>query len=303
MGRIRTVRMYPLDFEEFLRANGWNDYAFGFLREKLRKRESLDESSHSKLMDLFRKYLLIGGLPEAVNEFLTSQNIHRVREIQREIATFYAMDAAKYDAAKRLKIRRIYELIPSNMENKKKRVVVEQIENKRGKTFKNYQDEFDYLVSSGIALQVQAVANPTFPLTQTANKNFIKLYLNDVGLLSAALYGDNIRAVLDDQCSVNLGSVYEMMITSELAAHEHKLYYYYDRAKGEVDYLVDDFDSLSVLPIEVKSGKNYRVHSALSALITNPDYGIQTALVLSNAREIEQRGRITYLPIYFILFV
>ncbi len=303
MGRIRLVRMYPLDFEEFLRAHGWNDFALEMLRTKYVRRESLDEASHAKVMDLFRKYLLIGGLPEAVNEFLATQNIQRVREIHRDITRFYAMDAAKYDEAKRLKIRRIYELIPSNMENKSKRVVAQQIENKRGRTFKNYQDEFDYLINSGIALQVQAVANPSFPLTQTAESGFVKFYLNDVGLLSAALYNHNIRAVLDDWLSINLGALYETVVASELAAHGYRLYYYYNRAKGEVDYLVDDFDALAVLPLEVKSGRDYRTHSALSALVSNPDYGIHEALVLSNERLITRKGPITYLPIYFVPFL
>ncbi len=303
MGRIRLVRMYPLDFEEFLRANGWNDFAVHTLREKFRKRESLDESSHAKVMELFRTFLLIGGLPAAVNEFLYSRNIVNVREIHTDIARFYALDAAKYDEEKNLKIRRIYELIPSNMENKSKRIVAQKIENKRGKTFQNYQDEFDYLVNSGIALQVQAVTNPAFPLKQSVMSTFVKFYLNDPGLLSSALYGHNIRAVLDDQRSVNLGALYETVIASELAAHGHTLHYYYNRSKGEVDYLIDDFDSLSVVPIEVKSGRDYRIHSALSTFVSNADYGIREAFVLSNERIVTHKGIITYLPIYYAQFL
>ncbi len=303
MGRIRLMRMYPLDFEEFLRANGWNDFAIETLRGKCLKRESLDEATHAKVMGLFRTFLLIGGLPDAVNEFLATRNIVRVREIHADITRFYAMDAAKYDAEKRLKIRRIYELIPSNMENKCKRVVAQRIEDKRGKTFGDYQDEFDYLVNSGIALQVQAVANPTFPLAQSTDSAFVKFYMNDPGLLSAILYGPNIRAVLDDRRSVNLGALYETVVASELAAHGHKLHYYYNRAKGEVDYLIDDFDSLAVMPIEVKSGRDYRVHSAISTFVSNPDYGVREAIVLSNEREISRKGAITYLPIYFVQFL
>ena len=302
MGSIRKVRMYPLDLEEFLLANGLNEAAIAALRTKFQARQALDEAMHNKMMDLFRKYLLVGGLPDAVNAFLQSRNIQRVREIQREIHDYYAADASKYDAGRKLKIRRIYDLIPSNMENKKKRVVAQQIENKRGKTFGDYQDEFEYLISAGIALNVQAVSNPHFPLAETEGKNLLKLYLNDVGILSALLYGNNIRAILEDVRSINLGSVYETVVASELAAHGYKLFYYDNRTKGEVDYLIDDYNSLSVVPIEVKSGKDYTVHSALNHFVNNAEYHIQTAFVLSNAREITAKGKITYLPIYDIMF-
>ena len=283
-------------------ANGLNETAIATLRTKFQARQALDEAMHNKMMDLFRKYLLVGGLPDAVNTFLETRNIQRVREVQREIHDYYAEDASKYDAGRKLKIRRIYDLIPSNMENKKKRVVAQQIENKRGKTFGDYQDEFEYLISAGIALNVQAVSNPHFPLTETEGKNLLKLYLNDVGILSALLYGNNIRAILEDVRSINLGSVYETVVASELAAHGYKLFYYDNRTKGEVDYLIDDYNSLSVVPIEVKSGKDYTVHSALNHFVSNAEYHIQTAFVLSNAREITAKGKITYLPIYDIMF-
>ncbi len=302
MGSIRKVRMYPLDLEEFLLANGLNETAIAALRTKFQARQALDEAMHNKMMDLFRKYLLVGGLPDAVNAFLETRNIQRVREVQREIHDYYAADASKYDAGRKLKIRRIYDLIPSNMENKKKRVVAQQIEDKRGKTFGDYQDEFEYLISAGIALNVQAVSNPHFPLAETEGKNLLKLYLNDVGILSALLYGNNIRAILEDVRSINLGSVYETVVASELAAHGYKLFYYDNRTKGEVDYLIDDYNSLSVVPIKVKSGKDYTVHSALNHFVSNAEYHIQTAFVLSNAREITAKGKITYLPIYDIMF-
>ena len=302
MGSIRKVRMFPLDFEEFLYANGMNEIAITAMRKKFKGLEALDKPIHDKMMDLFRKYLLVGGLPDVVNSYLAEKNIQAVREIQSEIHEYYASDASKYDEEKKLKIRRIYDLIPSSMENKKKRVVAQNIENKRGKTFGDYQDEFEYLISAGIALNVQAISNPVFPLIESTGKNLLKLYLNDVGILTGILYGNNIRAILDDEVSINLGSVYETVVASELIAHGYKLFYYDNRSKGEVDYLIDDYDSLSAVPIEVKSGKNYTVHSALNAFVQNEDYHIQKAFVLSNAREITTNGKITYLPIYYIMF-
>ena len=302
MGSIRKVRMFPLDFEEFLYANGMSRMAVSAMRKKFEKREALDEATHNKMMDFFRKYLLVGGLPDAVNSYLSDHNIQLVREIQREIHDYYATDASKYDEEKKLKIRRIYDLIPSNMENKKKRVVAKRIEGKKGKRFGDYQDEFDYLVSAGIALNVRAISTPVFPLLESSGKNLLKLYLNDVGILTGLLYGNNIRAVLSDQTSVNLGSVYESVVASELIAHGYQLFYYDNRTKGEVDYLIDDYESLSAVPIEVKSGKDYTVHSALNTFVQNEDYHIKKAFVVSNERRVTTQGKVTYLPIYDIMF-
>ncbi len=302
MGSIRKVRMFPLDFEEFLYANGINEIVISSVRRKFDNLETLDEPIHNRMMELFRKYLLVGGLPDAVNAYLETKNIQAVREIQNEIHDYYAADASKYDAERKLKIRRVYDLIPSNMENKKKRVIARNIEEKKGKTFADYQDEFEYLISAGIALNVQAISTPVFPLIESAGKNLLKLYLNDVGILTGILYGSNIRAILDDERSINLGSVYESAVASELAAHGHKLFYYDNRSKGEVDYLIDDYDSLSAVPIEVKSGKDYTVHSALSSFVKNEDYHIKKAFVLSNERTIKTVGKITYVPIYFVMF-
>lgn len=302
MGSIRKVRMFPLDFEEFLYANGMSEIVISCMRKKFEQLEPLDQPIHDKIMDLFRKFLLVGGLPDAVNSYLAHKNIQAVREIHSEIHDYYAADASKYDEQNKLKIRRIYDLIPSNMENKKKRVVAQNIENKKGKTFHDYMDEFEYLISAGIALNVQAISTPVFPLIESTGKNLLKLYLNDVGLLTGILYGNNIRDVLDDVRSINLGSVYETVVASELIAHGHKLFYYDNRSKGEVDYLIDDYDSLSAVPIEVKSGKDYTVHSALNSFVQNEDYHIKKAFVLSNERTISTNGKITYLPIYYIIF-
>ena len=302
IGSIRKVRMFPLDFEEFLYANGMNEIVISSMHKKFERLEALDEPMHNKMMDLFRKYLLVGGLPDAVNSYLAEKNIQSIREIQREVHDYYAADASKYGEENKLKIRRVYDLIPSNMENKKKRVVAQSIENKKGKTFNDYSDEFEYLISAGIALNVQAISNPVFPLIEFAGKNLLKLYLNDVGILTGLLYGNNIRAVLNDERSVNLGSVYETLVASELIAHGYKLFYYDNRSKGEVDYLIDDYDSLSAVPIEVKSGKDYTVHSALNTFVRNEDCHIKKAFVVSNEREVYTRGKINYIPIYYIMF-
>lgn len=303
MGSLEKIRMFPLDLEEFLWANGVGRPAIGELRGRFARLEPLDGPAHGRMTGLFRKFLLAGGMPEAVDVFVRTGNIQAVRKIQGDIRDFYAADASKYDRENRLKIRRVYDMIPSNMENRKKRVVAKRIEGRRGKTFADYGSEFEYLIAAGIALDVRAISNPVFPLIQSAAKNLLKLYLNDVGILSGILYGNNIQAVLNDERSVNLGAVYETAVAGELAARGRRLFYYDNRANGEVDYLVDDFDSLSVVPIEVKSGRDYSVHSALTKLTANPGYPVRKAYVLSNRREIAVKGKIVYVPIYDVMFL
>lgn len=302
VGSIIRKEMFQLDFEEFLIANGFGREAIAMMRRNYENRQSLTEEHHNHVLDLFRRYLLVGGLPDAVNTYLDTHNIVKVREVQESIRSLYADDASKYERehGKRLLIRRIYEMIPSQMENKKKRIVAQEIRGKEGDRFAQYQEEFEYLVSSGIALAVHAISNPRFPLSESLQKNLLKLYLNDVGLLTGLLYHNNIRPVLDDVRSINLGSVYESVVAQELRAHGHKLFYYDNRKQGEVDYLIDDHTAMSVHPIEVKSGKDYTVHSALNNLLKN---SMAAGTVVSNERKIYLDGQILYMPIYFVMFM
>lgn len=305
VGSVIRKRMFQLDFEEWLIANNYGETAINHLKTCYHQLQSLTEQEHTYLLSLFKRYLLVGGLPDVVNEYLSSHNIVKVRELQRAIMDLYLQDAAKYEqeAKRKLHIQRIYELISSQMENKKKRVVVKDIQDKKGDRFDNYTEEFEYLVSSGIAMEVKAISNPRFPLSESVHKNLLKLYHNDVGLLTAKLYNLSLKAVLDTDNSVNLGSVYENVVAQELLAHEHELFYYDNKVKGEVDFIINDFVSCSVVPVEVKSGKDYTVHSALTQFVTNPDYGIEKAIVLSNEREVRQSSQIQYLPVYFVMFM
>lgn len=305
IGSIIRKEMYQLDFEEFLDANGVGEAAISALREKFEKREGLNEELHKFLLSLFKRYLLVGGMPDAVNEYLESHNILKVREVQDAIRLLYGDDASKYeaDSGKSLAIRRIYEMIPSQMENKKKRIVAKDIRDKKGDRFDNYQEEFEYLISSGTTLSVNAITNPRYPLAESVRKNLLKLYLNDVGLLTARLYGSNIQPVLNDHRSINLGSVYECVVAQELKSHGHRLFYYDNRQKGEVDFLIDNNAEISVMPVEVKSGKDYTVHSALTRLLENQEYNICSGVVLSNEREVRTTGKVIYMPVYYVMFL
>lgn len=303
IGSIEVKRMYQLDFEEFLIANGFSFDAISSLEEKFNARQSLDVAMHERLLDLFKKYLIVGGLPDCVNEFLSSHNVMKIRQIQDDITRFYGEDASKYDKERKLKIKRIYDMLSSTMQSVNKRIIIKDIEGVKGKRFANYVDEFDYLISSGIALDVKAISNPVFPLCQSEDKNLLKLYMNDVGLLSNILFKTNTKPILEDIRSINLGALYETAVAGQLKALGHKLFYYDNRKNGEVDFLIDDYGKLSVLPVEVKSGRDYSIHSALNHFLSNESYPVSEGFVLSNEREIKSVQKITYLPIYFVMFL
>jgi predicted AAA+ superfamily ATPase len=303
MGSIRILHMYPMDFEEFLIANQVGQIALDAIHQSFKEKRSLPHAVHEKILDLFKKYLLVGGLPAAVDNFVKNYNIVEVRKIHQDIFDMYAIDASKYEESsqKKLKIQRILKMVPSNLENKKKRMVYKDIEGVSWKRAENYMEEFDYLIAAGVTLDVKASSQPIYPLVENSGKNLLKLYLNDVGILSGIFYRNNIRAVMDNESSVNLGSLYESVVAQELKAHGYPLYYYDNKKNGEVDFLIDSAHDLSVIPLEVKSGKDYTIHSALNRFLSVHDYDVKQAYVLSNEEKVYTEGKITYLPIYYIL--
>lgn len=300
MGYVQTIQMYPLDFEEFLIANGVGENVINEMKERYEKSLPLDLPLHTTILDYFKKYLIVGGLPDAVNSYLEDKNIAKIRNIQKEIQKYYKIDASQYDVKNKLKISRIYDLIPSYLESKKKRVIIKEIDGKKER-YEDYSEEFDYLISSGTALEVEAFTNPVFPLLESSKSNLLKLYFNDVGLITNNYFEKNINAIMDDKLCINLGTVYETVVATELKAHLNKLYYYDNRTKGEVDFLINDYNNLAVLPIEVKSGKDYKLHNSLNKFITN--YNIPKAIVLSNERNVFTEDKILYLPIYYVMFI
>ena len=305
IGSIIREQMYPLDFEEYLIANGVGTDVISFMHERFNSLQSLSIEMHELIMSHYRRYLLVGGLPDAVNAYLETRNILNVRNVHNDIHNLYGVDASRYERefSRKLLIRTIYDMIPSRMENIKKRFVFKDIQGMEKDRYSRYENEFEYLVASGITLSVKAVSNPVYPLEESVNKNLFKLYLNDVGLMTSQLYSTNIQPIIEDHAGINLGSVYENVVAQELKAHGLKLFYYDNRKRGEVDFLINDYEDLSLLPIEVKSGKDYKRHIALSNLLSVKDYGIKRGVVLSNNREIETKNNIIYMSVYFSMFL
>lgn len=298
VGYMEIRDMYPLDFEEFILANGVSQRIMDALRKSFEEKTPVDTVVHTKLMELFRLYLIVGGMPAAVMQYLKSNNLKAVVREQRGIISLYKKDISKYDPDNKLYIEDIFELIPSELNAKNKRFILKDLHDNF--KFSRYSNSFLWLANAGVALPTHCVSEPECPLRLMRSTNLFKLFLSDVGLL-ASMYMDDIQIkILNKEKDINFGSVYENVAAQELRAHGFDLYYFNSKKQGEIDFLVEQQGE--VIPIEIKSGKDYKKHVALSNVIQNPQYGIKTAYVFHNDN-LSTDGIITYYPIYMLMFV
>ena len=298
VGYMDIVQMYPLDFEEFALANRVSPNVIDALREAFEEKRPVDAVVHERMMALFRLYLVVGGMPAAVMKYLETNNLRDVIGEQQAIIALYKKDIARNDPEEKLYLEDIFDLIPSELNCKNKRFILKNL-NENFK-FSRYSNSFLWLKDAGVALPTFCVAEPTVPLRLSKSSNLFKLFLSDVGLL-ASMYMDHIQVkILNGEKSINFGAVYENAAAQELKAHGFDLYYFNSKKQGELDFLIER--NGHVLPIEIKSGKDYTKHAALSNVLANEDYDIPEAYVFQNDN-VSQTGKITYYPIYMLMFV
>jgi len=298
VGYLGIKEVFPLDFEEFIINLGISEEVISNLRECWEQRKSVDSVVHAKMMQLFRLYLIAGGMPAAVSEYVTSNNISTVMRIQQDIVALYRKDIAQYAQKDNLRIKEVFDLLPSELDSKNKRFILKSL-NEHAK-FERYQNSFLWLKDAGVAIPVYNVNSPELPLKLAETRNLFKLFSNDVGLLAAQYAGGIQLKILTGDSSVNVGAVYENVIAEELQSHGITPYYYNNKRRGEVDFVISIGDK--VLPIEVKSGKDFRRHAALTNLMTDYPESVYDAIVLCNGN-VETLGNIFYLPIYMIMFI
>lgn len=302
VGYMDEMEMYPIDLEEFGEALGVSDEVISHLRECFERCKPVDTFVHGRMLDLVRHYLLIGGMPAVVQKYLDTNNLKSVLEQQRGIIRTYKRDITKYDVGHKLQIEEIYDLIPSELNAKNKRFTLKQLGEKA--RFVRYEGGLLWLNDAGVAILTYNVEEPKVPLLLNKQRNLFKLFLNDVGLL-AAMYGDNIQLrLLSGDNNINYGAVYENFVAQELNAHGfangHGLYYFNSKKQGELDFVIEY--NGAVLPIEVKSGKNYERHRALSNVMKNEQYAVNQAFVFCQDN-VEVREKTVYWPIYMLMFV
>lgn len=298
VGFMEIMEMYPLDFEEFCMANGVSSRILNILRDSFHSEIPIDEVVHEKMMELFRLYLITGGMPEVVLRYVETNNIQEVVTTQKSILELYKKDISKYDPNNKLYLEDIFNLIPSELNSKNKRFILKNL-NENFK-FSRYEHSFIWLKDAGVALQTYCASEPLLPLLLSKSTNLFKLFMSDVGLL-AAMYADGLQMkILMNEININFGSIYENVVAQELKCHGFDLYYYNNNRQGELDFLVEYKGA--VLPIEVKSGKDYERHAALTNCMNNRRYDIPKAYVFCNDN-IKQAEKVTYYPIYMITFL
>ena len=298
VGYLSILEMYPLDFREFCGANRVSQTVMDKLKECFEKKQPVDELIHEKMMELFRLYLIVGGMPAVVDAYIRTNNLKEVLRIQQGIVQLYYKDIAKYDKDNKLYLDEIFTLIPSELNNKNKRFIMKDInENFR---FSRYENSFIWLKEAGVALPVYCVQEPEIPLLLSKSTNLFKLFLSDVGLL-ASMYVDGLQLkILNREKDINFGAIYENAAAQELKAHGFELYYFNSKKQGELDFVIEYKGN--VLPLEIKSGKAYTRHNALDNVLKDERYAIPQALVFCN-ENISTVDKIVYLPIYMIGFL
>lgn len=298
VGYMGVKEMFPLDFEEFISNLGINENIINSLRDSWKSRNAVDSFLHTKLMELFRLYLVIGGMPAAVNKYMESNNLQEVMAVQQDIIRLYKRDIAQYDPENKLYIEDIFDLIPPELNAKNKRFIMKSLN--EGARFERYRNSFLWLKDAGVAIPVYNVEEPKVPLLLSKSRNLFKLFQNDIGLL-AAQYAEGIQLrIITGDKNINFGAIYENAVAQELTAHGLLPYYYNNKKRGEIDFIVETGGN--VLPIEVKSGKDYETHRALSNIMECGEYNIPQAVVFNNDN-LKVDGKIVYAPIYMMMFL
>lgn len=298
VGYLSVKEMYPLDFEEFARALGISESVLASLEEAWMREEPVDDFIHRKMMEVFRLYLVVGGMPAVVSTYIETNNISEVVATQQAIITLYKRDIAQYDRRHKLKIENVFDLIPPELNAKNKRFVFKDLSEKV--RFSSVEDTFLWLTGAGVAIAVHAVEEPVYPLLLSQTTRLLKLFSSDVGLLCAQYAGGVQLSILNEEVSVNFGAVHENFVARELSAHGLKPFYYNSKKYGELDFVIERGGK--VLPIEVKSGKYYHRHRALSNIMEDSPYQLEKALVLTNDNLVKEGG-IVYAPIYMTMFL
>ena len=299
VGYLQTLNMYPMDFEEFLQIFNVDENIINNLRNCFLTKTKVDEIIHNKIMEMFNLYLIIGGMPAAVERYRNTENIDEVMEEHRAIIEQYKLDFTQYEEENRkLIITHIYELIPAELNEKNKRFMIADIN--KNLRYDRISDSFVWLWKSGVALGVFNTTEPTIPLMLNEKSALFKLFISDVGLLTT-IYGKSCKLkIVNKEGDINKGAVFENVVAQELHAHGYPLYYYNSKKFGEIDFIVEQ--NGKSLPIEVKSGKAYNKHSALNNLMNAKEYGIEEAFIFTNDN-VKIEGKLNYLPIYMVMFL
>ena len=290
--------MYPMDLEEYLLANGVQPATFDYLRKCYNELKPVSESIHDTLKKLFFSYIVVGGMPQVVQTYIDTHDVALVIENQSSILEQYRHDIAQYaDANDRPKINAIFDAIPSQLNDKNRRFILNHIDGNGRQN--RYVDSFNWLADAGVALPCYNITEPRAPLGLNEKRSLFKLFMGDTGLLCAACMENVQFDILQGNLNVNLGSILENMIAQQFKCNGFSLYFFDTKKYGEVDFVIQN--GMRIDLIEIKSGNDYKKHSSLSRIFSVDEWNINSAYVFCKAN-VEKIGGIQYLPWYMVMF-
>lgn len=299
VGFEEIYQMYPMDFEEFQWACGVQPEVIAYLKKCFAERKQVSDIVHDQMLQYFLRYIVVGGMPKAVQQYVDTKDMALVLREQHDILMAYKMDINRYsDLSDKPKIKEIFENIPNELNAKNRRFKLVHISSFA--RHNRYGESFLWLADAGVALPCYNITEPKMPLKMNEKHNLFKLYQSDTGLLCAAC-GDNLQfALLTGDVDINKGSILENVIAQQLLCNGHALHYYDSKSCGEVDFVCGDKDGVTL--IEVKSGKDYYRHAALDNVRKNVAWTFHQTLVLCKGN-LEQRDGVIYLPWYMVVYV
>lgn len=290
--------MYPMDFEEYLWANGVQPDTITYLKQCVDTLTPVTEAVHNIMLKLFYSYIVVGGMPEVVQTYVNTHDIAQVIERQNNILGLYRLDIAKYAfGSEKIKVQAILDSLPSQLNDKNRRFMLSKIDINGRQN--RYQDSFLWLSDAGVALPCYNVTEPQPPLQINEKHNLFKLFMGDTGLLCAACM-DNIQyPILQGNLEINLGSILENVMAQSIISNGFRLNYFDSKKYGELDFVIQNGMQTDIL--EIKSGKSYKNHAALNKVLNVEEWHFGKTLVFCKGN-IEQAEKITYLPWYAIIF-
>lgn len=304
------VRMFPMDFEEFLWAMG-NETLMPFIRECFANRRAMGQALHRKAMDLFRQYMIIGGMPQVVDDFTRHRDFAHADRVKRTILDLYRADIAKHAVGYETRVRSIFEEIPSQLQKHEKKFRLSSL--RKEARFRDYKDALFWLDDAMIVNTCYNSTEPNVGLNLSSERTTLKCYMADTGLLLShafdekAIVSQGLYPQLFERLEINRGMLVENIVAQMLAASNHKLYFYSNSSQEdaasrmEIDFLIASSTLPSrhnISPIEVKSGKNYTL-SSLKKFMTKYAGMLQTPYVV-HPRDMREEGGIVFLPYYMV---
>lgn len=297
VGYIVKEVMHPLDFEEFLWAKGVDKHIYNELNNNLKEETAVNDTIHKRLLKYFYEYLTVGGMPNIVQNYILHQDLKEANQLKLFLNSAFESDISKYfENRKKIRVLDIYENIPNQLRNKDLRFHVREFS--KNPTRDMISDDFVWLSKAGVAIPVYNSTSLEHYLRMSLERSVLKLFLMDVGILTTLISDSSLqKKLLMQEEETNMGAIFENFVAEELSAHGFENLYFFNNKKiGEIDFVIEK--GADIIPLEVKSGKDFKIHKALNNLL-NSYPSIHKAYVFSTSN-IEKDGNITYLPIYMI---